>query len=164
MRITTATKPLDELVDAPYNPRSITSEALAGLGASIQRFGLVQPIVWNKRTGHVVSGHQRLRVLRERGETETDVVVVDLTETEEKQLNVAQNNSAIAGEFTAELQGLLAELAQDSPAAFDELRLRELLLPTVEPPKEFPEYDETLETEHRCPKCGYEWSGRAGGA
>ena len=26
-------------------------------------------------------------------------------------------------------------------------------------PEDFPEYDEDIETEHRCPKCGYEWSG-----
>lgn len=28
-------------------------------------------------------------------------------------------------------------------------------------PDDFPEYDDDLETEHRCPKCGYEWSGRS---
>ena len=26
-------------------------------------------------------------------------------------------------------------------------------------PTSFKEYDETIQTEHRCPKCGYEWSG-----
>lgn len=29
------------------------------------------------------------------------------------------------------------------------------------PPEEFPAKDESIETEHRCPKCGYEWSGDA---
>ena len=29
------------------------------------------------------------------------------------------------------------------------------------PPEDFPEYDEDIETEHRCPKCGYDWSGSA---
>jgi len=28
-------------------------------------------------------------------------------------------------------------------------------------PAAFPEYDESIETDHRCPKCGYEWSGKA---
>jgi hypothetical protein len=27
-------------------------------------------------------------------------------------------------------------------------------------PAEFPAYDLDLETEHRCPECGYEWNGR----
>jgi ParB-like chromosome segregation protein Spo0J len=30
-----------------------------------------------------------------------------------------------------------------------------------EPPGEFPEVDEDISTEHRCPRCGYEWSGKA---
>jgi ParB-like chromosome segregation protein Spo0J len=29
---------------------------------------------------------------------------------------------------------------------------------TVTAPGEFPAYDENLATDHKCPKCGYEWS------
>jgi hypothetical protein len=32
------------------------------------------------------------------------------------------------------------------------------LIVVVEPPTTFPSVDETLETNHTCPKCGYEWS------
>jgi len=135
-----ATKRLEELEAAPYNPRSISEPALAGLAASIRRFGLVQPVVWNERTGRVVSGHQRLRVLRDSGATETDVVVVDLPEVEERQLNIAQNSPAISGEFTSELQTLLAELVSADAVSFDELRLGELLTPTEVTPK--PELDD----------------------
>jgi len=28
------------------------------------------------------------------------------------------------------------------------------------PPEEFPEVDDNIETDHRCPSCGYEWSGK----
>ena len=52
-----------DLTGAPYNPRTISDEAMKGLSASIERFGLVQPIVWNRRTERVVGGHQRLKVL-----------------------------------------------------------------------------------------------------
>lgn len=32
----------------------------------------------------------------------------------------------------------------------------------AEPPDEFPSYDpETIETEYKCPRCSYEWSGTA---
>ena len=31
--------------------------------------------------------------------------------------------------------------------------------PEVIPPDDFKEYDEDIETEHVCPKCGYRWSG-----
>lgn len=73
-----------DLNDADYNPRTITEAALRGLGASLERFGLVQPIVWNERTGNVVAGHQRLRVLRAEGVERTTVVVVDYSESEER--------------------------------------------------------------------------------
>jgi len=114
---------ISELIPAPWNPRQISPEALKGLTASIDRFGLVEPIVLNKRTGHVVGGHQRLKVLQDRGETETDCVVVDLPETEEKALNVALNNPHIAGEFTPELQMVLEEIRMELPDEFDALRL-----------------------------------------
>ena len=107
--------PIQELAPAPYNPRAISPEALAGLRGSVERFGLVEPVVWNRRTGHVVGGHQRLKVLQQLGENETQVVVVDLEEAEEKALNVALNNPAIAGEFTADIHVLLAEINAAMP-------------------------------------------------
>lgn len=119
--------PLSELAPAPYNPRRISDDALDGLQKSIGRFGLVELIVWNRRTGSVVSGHQRLKALQAAGEVETDVVVVDLELAEEKALNIAMNNPAIAGEFTTDLQQLLVELHQVDEALFADLMLDDLL-------------------------------------
>ena len=48
-------------------------------------------MVWNRRTGFVVGGHQRLKVLLDMGETEIDCVVVDLEPAKEKALNLALN-------------------------------------------------------------------------
>jgi len=120
------TKQISELVPAPYNPRTIDQHALDGLRHSVERFGLVEPIVWNRRTGNIVGGHQRLKVLQQLGETETQVVVVDLDETEEKALNVALNNPAIAGDFTPELHTLLAEITAEMPDLADQLRFDDL--------------------------------------
>ena len=118
-----ARMPLTSLVPAPYNPRKIDTAALAGLSASVRRFGLVQPVVWNRRTGYVVSGHQRLEVLRRDGVQETDVVVVDLAPLDEKALNLTQNNAAITGEFTPEAETLLDEIRAAGEAEFKLLRL-----------------------------------------
>jgi len=57
----------------------------------------VEPIVWNKRTGNIVGGHQRLKVLLDMGMREVDCVVVDLDEAKEKALNLALNK--IQGEL-----------------------------------------------------------------
>ena len=85
---------LDKLRPAAYNPRIALKPGdpeFEKLKNSIETFGNVEPIVWNKRTGNVVGGHQRLSVLKELGETETDVSVVDLSDADEKLLNVALN-------------------------------------------------------------------------
>ena len=97
-----------DLVPAAYNPRTISAEALRGLRASVETFGCVQPIVVNDRTGNVIGGHQRLRVLLEIGETSTQGAVVDLPAGREKALNVALNNPHTSGEFDETLDALLA--------------------------------------------------------
>ena len=119
-------KQINDLTPAAYNPRDITSEALEGLRHSVEKFGLVEPIVWNRHTGNVVGGHQRLRVLQQLGQTETSVVVVDLNEAEEKALNVALNSPLISGNFTPDIHRLLADLQVVMPGDYDLLRFDDL--------------------------------------
>lgn len=149
-----------DLVPAPYNPREITQEALSGLRHSVERFGCVEPIIWNKRTGNIVGGHQRLKVLQQMGEAETQVVVVDLDVAEEMALNVALNNPAIAGDFTPDLHKILAELKEIMPDTYDELLFDDLadmtskLLAELAPdiglidPDDIPESPEEPVTQH----------------
>lgn len=51
------------------NPRVIAPEAAAALAESLKRFGNVQPLVVNHRGGayQLISGHQRLKALLDRG-------------------------------------------------------------------------------------------------
>ena len=86
--------PLAKLAPAPYNPRvdlAADDPALVSLRGSIDRFDCVEPIVWNRRTGHVVGGHQRLKVLEARGDESAPCVVVELDPDEERVLNLALN-------------------------------------------------------------------------
>lgn len=95
-----------QLKNAPYNPRVITEDARRRLREVIQRVGLVQPIVWNRRTGQVVGGHQRLRALDslEGSEDYTlTVAVVDVDEVREKEINVALNAPQVCGDFDLDL-------------------------------------------------------------
>ncbi len=117
---------VSELRPADYNPRTITEDALSGLGASVDRFGMVEPPVFNRRTGTLVGGHQRLKSLGNSTKT-VDVVVVDLDEIEEKALNVTLNNPEIAGTFTDGLQEILTELAEHDDIWMDTLNLDALL-------------------------------------
>lgn len=135
----TETRPLADLEEAPYNPRTIDDASLDGLTSSIERFGLVEPIVWNRRTGHVVGGHQRVKVLRRLGRTEATVVVVDLPLAEEKALNVALNNPAIAGTFTPDVHRIIAEIRAAAADLGQALRLDELERMTMGLLKDMPE-------------------------
>lgn len=119
---------ISSLKAAPYNPRRISKEASEGLAKSLERWGVVQEVVANKRTGHIVGGHQRVAALRKMGVKEVPVVWVDLDEVEEKALNVALNNPHISGEFDDTLAGLLAEIKDGiGPDDFAELKLDDLL-------------------------------------
>jgi hypothetical protein len=113
---------VSELIPASYNPRQISDEALSGLKHSIDKFGLVEPIIFNKTTGNVVGGHQRLKILKTNGTERTQCVIVELDESEEKALNITLNNQNIQGEFTEDLQGLLSKLETEIPE-FEDLKL-----------------------------------------
>lgn len=109
-------KRIRDLNRAAYNPRIdlIPGDTeYENLRRSITTYGMLIPVIWNKRTGNVVGGHQRLTVLENEGETEVDVSVVELDETQERQLNVALNK--IEGGWDEEkLAELLAELGDDA--------------------------------------------------
>lgn len=106
---------LSQLKAAAYNPRKISDRALERLEKSIDAFGLVEPIIVNKRSGFtVVGGHQRLKILEKRGASTVECVVVDLPPGREKLLNVALNNPNLAGTWDEKaLQEMLEELAGD---------------------------------------------------
>lgn len=103
---------IDELIPAIYNPRkdlTINDAEYKKIKRSIETFGYVDPIIVNERTGVIVGGHQRLKVLRELGYEEIEVSIVDLDEKQEKALNIALNK--ISGEWDFELlKDLLEEL------------------------------------------------------
>jgi ParB-like chromosome segregation protein Spo0J len=102
-------KALTDLIPAPWNPRRISEEQKSALAQSVQSFGLVEPIIWNQRSKRVVGGHQRIEALFHNGQTETDVVVVDLDDANEKALNLALNK--ISGEWDDQkLADLLREI------------------------------------------------------
>lgn len=134
--------PLSILIPAAYNPRRelpTTDPAYRKLKASLERFGLVEPLVWNERTGRVVGGHLRLRILKELGVAEVPVSVVRMTEAAEKALNLMLNNREAQGRpDAAKLADILAELQplpEFADTGYDLGTLAALkLLPAESPP------------------------------
>lgn len=107
-----------ELLPADYNPRKDLKPGDAEyekLKRSIEQFGYVEPVIWNKTTGFVVGGHQRLKVLLDMGITEVECVVVEMDAETEKALNIALNK--ISGEWDKDKLALL--IADLQGADFD---------------------------------------------
>ncbi len=87
---------------ADYNPREISKDAKKRLKSGLEKYGLVSTLVWNKRTGTLVSGHQRLTIMDEKNagkDYDITVSAVDLSPKEEAELNVQMNNTGIMGDF-----------------------------------------------------------------
>ena len=104
--------PLEKLNPAKYNPRKDLKPGdpeYEKLKKSMETFGYVEPIVWNKRTGNIVSGHQRLKILEHQGQREIETVVVDLDEQQEKALNITLNKVS-GGWDLPKLADLISEL------------------------------------------------------
>jgi ParB-like chromosome segregation protein Spo0J len=136
--------PILRIKPAAYNPRKDLKKGdpeYEGIRKSIENFTLVEPLVWNRRTGNLVGGHQRLKVLKEQGVTEVEVSVVDLDDKDEKSLNLALNKNM--GEWdNLKLRDLLQELqrldADLDVTGFAEQEIDNLL-------KSAPEFDPTKE-------------------
>ena len=85
---------IESIKPAEYNPRLDLKPGdpdYEKLKGSITAFGYIDPIIWNSRTGNLVGGHQRYKILLEQGIAEVDVSVVDLPLEREKALNLALN-------------------------------------------------------------------------
>lgn len=133
---------IQDLAAHPENPRSIDDESRHGLSASMRRFGNIAGIVWNRRTGFLVAGHQRVSVLMEKGATldlepephitdpETGeswpVRIVDWDETIADAAMVEANNPHVAGQFTDGLAGILNRLGGEDPLMVDDVGLNRL--------------------------------------
>jgi DNA modification methylase len=100
---------LSDLNPAPYNPRKALKSGdpeYEKLKRSLQQFGYVELIVVNiANENTVISGHQRLNVLKDMGVEEEDCILVELDSEKEKALNIAMNK--INGEWDKDKLALL---------------------------------------------------------
>ena len=87
---------ISKLKPAEYNPRQITKKQYNDLKDSVEKFGLVNPIILNKDMT-VIGGHQRLKVCKDLNYDKISCVVLDLSKEQERELNIRLNKSG--GEF-----------------------------------------------------------------
>ena len=151
----------DAVIPYANNAKEHPDEQVKKIASSIKNYGWDQPIVVDA-DNEIIKGHGRLQAAELLGLDEVPVIRrEDLTDAEAKAARIADNKTAespwnddllvteleVLGDFDAESLG------------FDESELDELLEPAeMEVPDAFDEIDdEEIETEHKCPECGYEW-------
>ncbi|MEK5376577.1 ParB N-terminal domain-containing protein [Paenibacillus sp. FSL P2-0173] len=164
--------PIEQINAAAYNPRVDLQPGdpeYEKLKASIEQFGYIDPIIWNQRTGNMVGGHQRYKILvHELGHTELAVSVVNLDDQQEKLLNLALNK--VSGNWDDEaLYRLLDDLEQSGAdlalSGFDTDEVEQLMKDFAEPAADqlgdftnkeldVSEFDEE-NFECKCPRCGF---------
>ncbi len=169
---------LEDLVEDEENANAGTERGFSMLADSVGKFGAARSLVVDKN-GRLVAGNKTREALVNAGIThavvvETDghtpVVVKrpdwDLTDKEGAARKYAFYDNRV-GELdlqwdVAQIQADLAE-GVDLSGLFSEAELSALLEPKgdTEPPEDFDSFDDDIETEHTCPKCGYEWSGKS---
>jgi ParB/RepB/Spo0J family partition protein len=103
--IQTVEIPINELIGSDYNPRKHDEVATEQLKQSIERFGLVDPIIVNSapnRKNIIIGGHFRWEVAKVLGLKTVPVVFVDIPDIDkEKELNLRLNKNT--GEFDWDL-------------------------------------------------------------
>jgi hypothetical protein len=98
----------DQINEAYYNPRQITDEArkqLKDFISDIKRGGLLDPLSWNEKTGNLLGGHQRIKILDQlhRGKPyQLTVAACDMDETDEVRGNIFLNNASAQGTWDIE--------------------------------------------------------------
>lgn len=154
-----------DLLPAKYNPRKDLKPGDAEyekLKRSVEQFGYVEPVIWNKTTGRVVGGHQRLKVLIDMGYTEVDCVVVELDEEKEKALNIALNK--ISGEWDKDKLALLITDLQGADfdvsfTGFEPAEIDDLFKDTLYDKIKEDDFDVSAELEKPVfSKCGDVWT------
>jgi hypothetical protein len=133
--ITRTIESLTSLVAFEDQPRKISRAAAKRLKASIERWGLVQEIVVNRRNNRIVGGNQRVKALLLAGETTAPVAWVDLGEDEEMSLSLALNSPELAGEYDqARIRQAVAKAASAEDFALAELiKQTDILPPPIDP-------------------------------
>ena len=135
---------INKLKPATYNPRQISTKQYNDLKESIERFGLVDPIVVNKDMT-IIGGHQRYKIWKEKAKKSNvkDItipcVVLELNKEQERELNVRLNKSG--GEFDMDILANEFDIDELTDWGFKEIELG-LNIDKLDAP-------ENIDTEHQ---------------
>ena len=161
-------RPLDSLIPYARNARTHSDEQVAQIAASMREWGFTNAVLCDEEGG-IIAGHGRVLAARKLGFDEVPVMVArGWSEAQRRAYVIADNQLALRAGWdmpmlAGELHSLNGEGFELGLLGFDAPGLEALMYgeggTEATPPEDFGEYGEDIETEHKCPKCGYKWSG-----
>ncbi|ABS14227.1 ParB N-terminal domain-containing protein [Brucella anthropi] len=160
---------VEDLIPYARNAKKHSDNQVKKLAKSIEEFGFTMPVLVAE-DGTIIAGHGRVLAAKYLALEEVPVVVArDWSEEKRRAYTIADNKlSEIGGGWDEELlkielDNLLSEGEFSADMmGFDDKEIGKLFAEAKAPsaPEEFPSYGEDIATEHQCPKCGYQWSGK----
>ena len=163
---------INDLKSDHKNARKRTDRSAELIKESLQRYGAARSIVIDEDNrilagngtieGAKEAGISRIRVIETDGDEVIAVRRTGLTEEQKVGLALADNRTADLSEWDQEMLNRLGE-QHDISLFFSQDDLDGIIETEAEqlPPEDFAEVDDDITTEHRCPSCGYEWSGKS---
>lgn len=150
-----------QIAGLPKNPRFIRDarfEALKKSIADLPSMLDLRELIVVPQNGHFVTvgGNMRLRAAKDLGFADLPCKILDADTPIETLAEIAIKDNVGFGQDDFDL---IANEWTDFPLEDWGLEIPELTI-EAEAPETFAEYDESIPTEHECPKCGYRWSGK----
>ena len=155
----------NEIRPNPHNWRRHPEAQTAALKGVLEDIGFADAVIARETPDglELIDGHLRQELLQD---DLIPVLVVDINEEEAKRMLVTLDPlAAMAETDKVMLESLIDSLHFENEAVvamLEDLSSERLIpLPDAESPAQFPSYGDDIATEHRCPQCGYEWSGQS---
>ena len=153
--------PIEDIKPYENNAKLHPESQIQQIKNSILEFGFNDPIaVW--KDNEIIEGHCRHIAALDLGYKEVPIIRLDnLSDQQRKAYMLAHNKLTMNSDFdfdllNIELKGItdidMSDFGFEFDSDFDASEY------TDESPDTFKEYGETVPTQHRCPKCGYEWN------
>ena len=136
---------VNKLKSAGYNPRTFTDNQFNDLCKSLERFGMVEPVIVNSasnRKNIIIGGHFRLMVAKKLGFKKVPVIYLNIPNIEkEKELNIRLNKNV--GEWDLKLLATFDEKLLEN-TGFEKELLNNIFQEAILPEKdELPKYKKT---------------------
>jgi hypothetical protein len=169
----------DDLVEFQGNLKDLTLSGFEHLKSSLKKHGFFMPVfIWKGKDGEhtknpfLIDGHQRKRTFQSTGWEIEGGFVPTIAVKADSPTQAAQLVLRFDSQHGTRTPQGLYEFVQTNAISVDDLadfdlpdlnvdKFRKEFFDDIEDEKDdFDDFDEDLETDHTCPKCGYEWSGK----